>query len=177
MKTFTLYFKITTFLLLIWMYQCFYNCDSYKTLIDKNKLQTENELKYERVLTEGNIPGKKQTYAEGCLKESPLDNKKNKWENPDLYKDPYNYWYKVIIPKLWERFDKETSGISPNTKNREWNVEWPKISNEKANDLYFVKLRRYIPYEEKKKIIDSIMEELDSKFETFLCECKIRNGK
>ncbi|CRG97989.1 fam-g protein [Plasmodium gallinaceum] len=177
MKTLTLYLKITTFLLFIWMYQCFFNCDSYKTLIDKSILKTKNELKYERVLTEGDTSGKKQPYAKECIEECPFDNKKKKCKNPDLYKNPYKYWYRVIIPKLWERFDKETSGMSPNKKDREWNVEWHKISTEKANDLYFVKLRRYIPYEEKKKIIDSIMEELDSRFETFLCECKIRNGK
>ncbi|CRG97984.1 fam-g protein [Plasmodium gallinaceum] len=177
MRMLILYLKITTFLLLIWMYQCFYNCDFYKTLIDKNILQTKNELKYERVLTEGDISGKKQTYAKECIEESPLDNKKNKWENPDLYKDPYNYWYKVIIPKLWEQFDKETSEMSPNSKNREWNVEWHKLSTEKIKDLYLVTLRRYIPYEEKKKIIDSVMKELDSRFEIFLCECKIRKGK
>ncbi|CRG97990.1 fam-g protein [Plasmodium gallinaceum] len=172
MKTLTLYLKITTFLLFIWIYQCFFKCDPYKSLIDKNTLKTKNELKYERVLTEGNISGKEQTYAKECIEESPLDDKKNKWENPNLYKDPYKYWYSVITTKLWERFDKETSGMSPNSKNRKWNVEWHKISTEKAKELYFVNLRRYIPYEEKKKIIDSVIEELDSKFETFLCECK-----
>ncbi|CRG95476.1 fam-g protein, partial [Plasmodium gallinaceum] len=59
MKTLILFLKITTFLLLIWMYLCFHKCYSYKTLIDKNILQIKNELKYERVLTEGDIAGKK----------------------------------------------------------------------------------------------------------------------
>ncbi|CRG97991.1 fam-g protein [Plasmodium gallinaceum] len=177
MKTLTLYLKITTFLLLIWMYQCFFNRHSYISLIDKNILQTKNELKYERVLTEGDISGKKQTYAKECIEENPLDNKKSKCGNPVQYKDPYDQWNNVIIPKLWERFDKETSGMDPKLKERKWNVEFNKISITKVRDLYSIPRRCDIPDEEKEKIIDRIMEELRSDFEKFLCKCKEDQGK
>ncbi|CRG97403.1 fam-g protein [Plasmodium gallinaceum] len=172
MKTLTLCLKITTFLLLIWMYQCFYNCDSYKTFIYKNILQTKNELKYGRVLAEGHIAGKKQTNAEGCLEERPLDNKKNICKDPDLYKDPYNYWRKVMIPQFWDRFIKETREMDSKSKLRKWNDEFNNISNTKVNDLYSISRRRNIPNEEKIKKIDSIMRELNSEFEKFLFECK-----
>ncbi|CRG96918.1 fam-g protein [Plasmodium gallinaceum] len=172
MKTLTLYLKITTFLLLIWMYQCFYNCYSYKTLIDKNILQIKNELKYERVLTEGDIAGNKQTNAEECLEECPLDNEKNKCIDPDLYKNPHHYWRKVMIPKLWERFNKETSEMDPKSKNRKWNVHWYNISTTKVRELYSMSRRRDIPDEEKNEKIDSIMKEIDSEFDKFLYECK-----
>ncbi|CRG94498.1 fam-g protein [Plasmodium gallinaceum] len=172
MKSLTLYLKITTFLLLIWMYQCFYNCYSYITLTGKNILETKNELKYERVLTEGDIVGNKQTNDKGCLEECPLDNEKNIWENPVKYRDPYNFWYKIIIPQLWKRFDKETSGMSPNSKNRKWNIEWHKISTTKVNDLHLMSRRRDIPDEEKNKIIDRVMKELELQFKEFLFECK-----
>ncbi|CRG97985.1 fam-g protein [Plasmodium gallinaceum] len=172
MKTLTFYLKVTTFLLLIWMHQCFYNCDSYKTLIDKNILQKKNELKYERVLAEGNISGKKQTYTKECIEESPLGNKEKKCENPVQYKDPYDQWNEVIIPKYWERFDKETSGMDSKWKEKKWNVEFNKISSTKVNDLYLIPRRCDIPDEEKNKKIESIMKELDSDFEIFLRECK-----
>ncbi|CRG96078.1 fam-g protein [Plasmodium gallinaceum] len=172
MKTLNLYLKISTFLLFIWIYQCFYNSDSYKTLIDENILQTINELKYERILTEGNIEGKKQTYAEGCLEESPLDNKKNKCKNQDQYKDPSNYWNKVIIPQMWKRFDQETSGMDPKLKEKKWNVELHKFSNRKVRDMHLISRRRDISDEEKKQNIDSIMRELHSEFEKFLCKYK-----
>ncbi|CRG96919.1 fam-g protein [Plasmodium gallinaceum] len=172
MKTLTLCLKITTFLLLILLYQCFYKCDSYKTLIDKNILQTKNKLKYERVLTEGNIEGKKQTYAEGCLEESPLDNKKNKCKNQDKYKDPSNYWNKVIIPQMWKRFDQETSGMDPKLKEKKWNVELHKFSNTKVRDMHLISRRCDFSDEEKKQKIDSIMRELHSEFEKFLCKYK-----
>ncbi|CRG94493.1 fam-g protein [Plasmodium gallinaceum] len=172
MKTLTLYLKITTFLLLIWMYQCFYNCDSYKTLIDKNIFQTKNKLKYERVLSEDNIPLKKETYSEECLEECSLDNKEKKWENPVKYENPCDQWHKVITPNLWERFNEETSGMDPKLKEKKWNIIWNKISAKKVNDLSLIFRRRDIPDEEKEKLIDSVMEELLLEFEKFLYECK-----
>ncbi|CRG97405.1 fam-g protein [Plasmodium gallinaceum] len=172
MKTLTLYLKITTLLLLIWMYQRFYNCDSYKTLIDKNILLTKNELIYERVLTEGDIAGKKQNNAGGCLEERPLGNKKNKCKNPAQYKNPCDQWHRVITPALWERFNKETIEMDPKWRNQKWNSEWNKISANKVNDLRSMSCRRDIPDEEKNKITDSIIKELESEFEKFLCECK-----
>ncbi|CRG96076.1 fam-g protein [Plasmodium gallinaceum] len=172
MKTLTLYLKITTFLLLIWMYQCFYNCDSYKTLIDKNILQKKNELKYERVLAEGDIAGKKRTYSEGCLEECPLDNKKNKWENPVQYENPCDYWNKVITPQLWEQFNQETSDMDTKLKEKKWNVEWNKTAANKVNDLSSISRRRDISDEEKKKLIDSVKESLLLEFKKFLDECR-----
>ncbi|CRG94488.1 fam-g protein [Plasmodium gallinaceum] len=172
MKTLTLYLKITTFLLLIWIYLCFYNCDSYRTLIDKNILQTKNELKHERVLTEGDIEGKKQTYAEGCQEEYPLDNEKNKCKNPVQCENPCDQWHNVIIPSLWEDFDKETSEMDPKLKEKKWNVEWNQISAKKVNDLSSIYNRQDISEEEKKKKIYSVMKELISEFVKFLYECK-----
>ncbi|CRG94491.1 fam-g protein [Plasmodium gallinaceum] len=172
MKTLILYLKITTFLLLIWIYQCFYNCDSYKTLIDKNILQTKNELKYERVLTEGDIEAKRQAYAEGCPKECSLDNKKNKCEDPFPYENPCDHWHKGIAPQLWELFDKETSGMDPKWRDQKWNNEWNKISAKKVNDLPSIYDQQDISEEEKKKKIDSVKRELILEFMKFLDECK-----
>ncbi|CRG96047.1 fam-g protein [Plasmodium gallinaceum] len=159
MKTLTLYLKITTFFLLIWMYQCFYNCDCNKCLIDKNILQAKNKLKYERVLTEGDIPGKKQTNTEGCLEECPLDDKKNKCKNPDQCENPCDRWQRVNTPLLWERFYGETSGIDPKLKKKKWNVEWNEISANNVNHLSSIIYRRDIPDEEKGKLILSVMKE------------------
>ncbi|CRG94489.1 fam-g protein [Plasmodium gallinaceum] len=172
MKILTLYLKITTFLLLIWMFQCFYNCYSYKTLIDKNISQTKNELKYERVLTEGDIADEKQNYAEGSLEECALDSKKNKCNVPDLCENPRDYWNKVITPQLWEQFNQETSGMDPKLKEDKWNIEWNKISAKKVNDLSSIFNRTDISKEEKKNLIFSVMNELSSEFVKFLYECK-----
>ncbi|CRG95243.1 fam-g protein [Plasmodium gallinaceum] len=172
MKTLILFLKITTFFLLIWMYQCFYKCYSNKTLVDKNILQTKNKLKYERVLTEGDIAGKKQTYGEECLEKYPLDNKKNKWENPVRYENPYDHWNKVITPFLLEKFNKETSGMDPKWREQKWNNEWNKISANKVNDLSSIFHRSDITEEEKKKLIFPVMGELFSEFRKFIDECK-----
>ncbi|CRG94483.1 fam-g protein [Plasmodium gallinaceum] len=172
MKTLTLYLKITTFLLLIWMYQCFYNCDSYRTLIDKNILQTKNELKHERVLTEGDIEGKKQTSAKGCLEECPLNNKKKKCKNPDKYENPCDRWQRVNTPLLWERFYGETSNMDPKWIDQKWNVEWNDISAYKLNELSLIYDRQDISEEDKEKKIDSVKKELYIEYVKFLFECK-----
>ncbi|CRG96023.1 fam-g protein [Plasmodium gallinaceum] len=172
MKTLTLYLKISTFLILIWMYSRFYNCDSYKTLIDKYILQTKNELKYERILTEGNTEGEEQTNAEGCLNKSPLDNEKEESTDPDKYKNPYNYWFKFKLPILWERFNNETSQMDHEWKLKKWYVDFQMFSNKKFNDLLYPIIRSNIPDNEKKEKIDKFMDEFDSEFDKFLCECK-----
>ncbi|CRG96026.1 fam-g protein [Plasmodium gallinaceum] len=172
MKTLTLYLKISTFLLLIWMYQCFYNCDSYKTLIDKYILQTKNELKYERILTEGNTERKEQTNTQGGLKECPLNNEKKGSMDPDKYKNPYNYWFKFKLPKYWDRFKNETSGMDQEWIQKKWNVDFQIFSNKKFNDLLYPIIRSNIPDKQKKENIDSFMNEFDLEFDIFLFECK-----
>ncbi|CRG96011.1 fam-g protein [Plasmodium gallinaceum] len=172
MKTLTLNLKITTFLLLIWMYQYFYNCDSYKILIDKYILQTKNELKYERILTEGDIAGKMQTYSEGCIEEYSLDDKKNKWENLLLQQNPYDRWQKVTNPSLLERFKKETCGMDPKWIDEKWNNEWNNISANKVNELSSIFDRSDISEEEKGKLIRSVMKELYRLYFNFIGECK-----
>ncbi|CRG94492.1 fam-g protein [Plasmodium gallinaceum] len=172
MKTLILYLKSTTFLLLIWMYQCFYNCDSYKTLIGENILQKENKLKYERILTEGDITAKNQAYAEVYTEECPLDNKKNKCEDPFQYENPCDHWNNVIAPRMLELFNKETSGMDPKWRDQKWKNEWNNISSKKVNDLSSISHRHDISEEEKKKLIDSVMEELFSEFVKFLDECE-----
>ncbi|CRG95496.1 fam-g protein [Plasmodium gallinaceum] len=172
MKTLILFLKIITFLLLIWMYQCFYNCDSDKSLVDKNILQTKNKLKFERVLAEGDIAGKKQTYAKECIEESPLGNKKNKCENPVRYENPYDHWNKVTTPILREEFDEETAGMDPKWREQKWNNEWNKISANKVNNLSSIFHRSDITEEEKKELILRVMSELFSEFQKFIDECK-----
>ncbi|CRG95474.1 fam-g protein [Plasmodium gallinaceum] len=172
MNTLSLYLRNTIFLLLIWMYQCFYNFDSNKTLVDKNILQTKNKLKYERVLAEGDISGKKQTYAKECIEESPLGNKKNKCKNPVRYENPYDHWNKVVTPKLREQFDKETSEMDPNWRDQKWNNEWNKISADKVNDLSSIYHRQDISEEEKKELIFPVVHKLFSEFQQFIDECK-----
>ncbi|CRG95515.1 fam-g protein [Plasmodium gallinaceum] len=62
MKTFTLYFKIFTFLLLIWIFHCLYNYDSNKSLINRDTSETKIGLKHERMLAEGDKSKKKSSY-------------------------------------------------------------------------------------------------------------------
>ncbi|CRG96022.1 fam-g protein [Plasmodium gallinaceum] len=62
MKTFTLYLKIFTFLLLIWIFHCFYNYDSNKSLINRDILQTKIGLKHKRMLADGDKSEKKSSY-------------------------------------------------------------------------------------------------------------------
>ncbi|CRG96004.1 fam-g protein, partial [Plasmodium gallinaceum] len=124
---------------------------------------------------EGNTEGKKPTNAEGCLKECPLDNEKNKSMDPDLYKNPYKYWLMFKVPKFWDRYENETSGMDPIWKVKKWNAEFIKISNKKFNDLYSI-IRRDIPDKEKKEKTDSFMNEFDSEFEKFLFKCKQEMG-
>ncbi|CRG95470.1 fam-g protein [Plasmodium gallinaceum] len=171
MKTLILFLKITTFLLLIWMYHCFYNGDSYKTLIDKNRLQIRNELKYERVLTEGDTAGEKQTYAEGCQEECTIEEKKKKWKNPLKRQKPYDRWQKVINPTLFERFKNETSGMDPKWINEKWNNEWNNISANKVDELSSIYMRN-IPKNEKEKLMLTVKGELFELFVKFLDECK-----
>ncbi|CRG97406.1 fam-g protein [Plasmodium gallinaceum] len=172
MKSLILYLKITTFLLLIWMYQCFYNCDCNKSFIDKNILQTKNKLKYERVLTEGDIAGKMQTYSEGYLEECSLDNKKNKRENPVQNENPRDRWQRKTNPLFRKIFDKKTSEMDPKWRDQKWNNEWNKISANKVNELSEIFHRSDISEEEKKKLIRSVKDELDTEFAKFLVECK-----
>ncbi|CRG96055.1 fam-g protein [Plasmodium gallinaceum] len=152
MKTLTLYLKITTFLLLIWMYQCFYNCDSYKTLIDKYILQTKNKLKYERILTEGNTEGKEQTNAQGGLKECPLDSEKKESMDPDKYKNPCDPRNRVNTPSLFERFNKKAKEIDPKLRNQELNIELSKISHDNVNPFSKI-YERNIPDEGRQILI------------------------
>ncbi|CRG96052.1 fam-g protein [Plasmodium gallinaceum] len=178
MKTLTLYLKITTFLLLIWMYQCFYNCDYYKTWTDKNILQTKHELKYERVLTEGDIADKKQTKAEGCLEECPSYNKKKKKKNRFQYQNPS---HGVKKPSLWESFDKKAKEMDPNLRDHEMNIEWKNISRDKVINLSSKIYQQNIPDEgrqililsdtkdhsELKKLLDVLKKEMrDNKTES-----------
>ncbi|CRG96045.1 fam-g protein [Plasmodium gallinaceum] len=172
MITLTLYIKITTFLLLIWMYKCFYNCYSYKTFIGKNILQTKNELKYERILTEGDIAGKMQTYSEGYLEECSLDNKKNKRENPVQNENPCDRWHRKTNPLLRKIFNKETSKMDPKWRDQKWNNEWNKISANKVNELSSIFHRSDISEEEKKKLIRNVKDELYVEFAKFSGECK-----
>ncbi|CRG95475.1 fam-g protein [Plasmodium gallinaceum] len=174
MKMLTLCLKITTFLLLIWTYQCFYNCYSYKTLIDKNTMQIKNELKYRRVLTEGDIEGKKKTYVEGCLEECPLDKKKKKkkWKNPFKSKNPYYIWQRDTTPYLWEHFQNETSEMDPKWRDEKWSNEWKRISANKVNDLSSIFHRSDISKEEKERLIYSVEKELFTLFVEFLDKCK-----
>ncbi|CRG95472.1 fam-g protein [Plasmodium gallinaceum] len=179
MKTLILYLKITSFLLLIWMYPCFNKCNSYKTLIDKNILEAKNELKYERLLAEGDIADKKQTKAEGGLEECALDNKKNEYKNPVQYENPCDHWHNVVTPILRKQFDEETSEMDPKWRDQKWNNEWNNISSTKVNDLSSIYQQQDISEEEKKKKIFSVMEEISSEFAKFLDECKkeIKNNK
>ncbi|CRG97981.1 fam-g protein [Plasmodium gallinaceum] len=71
MKTFTLCSKLFTFLLLIWIFHCFYNNDFSSCLIYKDKLQMKNRLKDERMLAEGGILEKKQTCIKECSEHYP----------------------------------------------------------------------------------------------------------
>ncbi|CRG95513.1 fam-g protein [Plasmodium gallinaceum] len=152
----------------------FHNCDSYKTLIYKNILQTKNELKSERVLTEGDIAGKKQTNAERCLEERPLDKKKKKikWKNPFKYENPYHIWQRDTTTYLRERFSSETSEMHPKWKDEKWNNEWNRISANKVKELSSIFHRRDISKEEKEKLIYSAEKELYTLFVKFLDECK-----
>ncbi|CRG95471.1 fam-g protein [Plasmodium gallinaceum] len=177
MKTLILYLKITSFLLLIWMYQCFYNCDSYKTLIDKNRLQIKNELKYERVLAEGDIAGKKQTNAEGCQEECPAENKEKEEKkkiskNPRKLSNPYDLWQKFTSPLLLERFKNEISGKDPKWIEEKWKNEWNKISENKVNELSSIYKRSDISNEEKEKLILDTKTELFKLFMEFVDKCK-----
>ncbi|CRG96077.1 fam-g protein [Plasmodium gallinaceum] len=177
MKTLTLYLKFTTFLLLIWMYQYFYNCDSYKTLIDKNILQIINELKYERVLTEGDIAGEKQTNAEGCQEECPTKNnekekKKIIWKNSRKLSNPYNLWQKFTSPALFERFKNEINGMDPKWIEEKWKNEWNQISENKVKDLSSIFQRSDISNEEKEKLILDTKTELFKLYMEFVDESK-----
>ncbi|CRG95511.1 fam-g protein [Plasmodium gallinaceum] len=156
-----------------------YSCDSYKTLIYKNILQKKNKLKYERGLTEGDIAAKNQAYAEGYPEECPLDNKKNNCEDPFQYENPCDHWHNVIAPKMLELFNKVTSGMDPNLKEKKWNNEWNKISANHVKDLSSISHRQDISEEEKKKLIDSVMEKRLSEFLKFLdaCEEMMRDHK
>ncbi|CRG96016.1 fam-g protein [Plasmodium gallinaceum] len=184
MKTLILFLKITTFLLLIWMYLFFYNCDSYKNLIDKNILQTKNELKYERVLTEGDTAGQKQTNCEGCKEECPVEKKKKEKKKkyryiPLVRQNPYDRWQTVNNPTLFERFKNETIGMDDKWRDQKWNNEWNKISANKVNELSSIFNQSDISKKEKEKLIYTVKDELFGLFANFLKECKkeIRDNK
>ncbi|CRG93070.1 fam-g protein [Plasmodium gallinaceum] len=75
MKTFTLYLKIFTFLLLIWIFHCLYNYDSSKSLINRDTLQAKIGLKHERMLAEGDISDKKSAYFKKRVEHYPSGEK------------------------------------------------------------------------------------------------------
>ncbi|CRG97986.1 fam-g protein [Plasmodium gallinaceum] len=71
MKTFTLYLKIFTFLLLIWIFPSFYKYDSSKSLINRDTLQTRIGLKHERMLAEDDISEEKSYYIKKRVEHYP----------------------------------------------------------------------------------------------------------
>ncbi|CRG95479.1 fam-g protein [Plasmodium gallinaceum] len=71
MKTFTLCLKLFTFLLLIWIFHCFYHYDFSSCLIYKDTLLIKNRIKDERMLAEGGILEKKQTCIKECSEHYP----------------------------------------------------------------------------------------------------------
>ncbi|CRG95467.1 fam-g protein [Plasmodium gallinaceum] len=177
MKTLTLYLKITTFLILIWIYQCFYNYDSYKTLIDKNRLQIKYELKYERVLTEGDIAGEKQTKVDGCQEECPVEKKKKEKKRKNWFitlvcHNTYDQWQRDTNEALFERFKNVTSEMDPKWRDQKWNNEWNEISANKFKEVSSIFHRSDVSKEEKKKLILDVKNELYILFVKFSEECK-----
>ncbi|CRG96549.1 fam-g protein [Plasmodium gallinaceum] len=71
MKTFTLYLKIFTFLLLLWIFHYFYNDDSSKSLINKDTSQTKIGLKHKRMLAEGDKSEKNSSYIKKLVEHYP----------------------------------------------------------------------------------------------------------
>ncbi|CRG96547.1 fam-g protein [Plasmodium gallinaceum] len=71
MKTFILYLKIFTFILLIWIFPFLYNDDSSKSMINRDILQTKIGLKHERMLAEGDISEKNSSYIKKLVEHYP----------------------------------------------------------------------------------------------------------
>ncbi|CRG94506.1 fam-g protein [Plasmodium gallinaceum] len=107
MKTFTLCLKIFIFLLLIWIFHCFYNYDFNRSLNYKDTLQIKNRLKDERMLAESGILKKKQTCIKERLEHYPSSEKNNKYDVLVYFKNIYNIWYNAIILSICELLSKK----------------------------------------------------------------------
>ncbi|CRG95498.1 fam-g protein [Plasmodium gallinaceum] len=122
MKTFTLRLKIFTFLLLIWIFHCFYSYDSIRSLIYKDTLQIKNRLKDGRMLAEGGMLKKKQT----CIKEHSehylYDEKDNKEDKLVYLKNMYNIWYNVIILSMCELLSIKKNEMANKCRDKLLNV-------------------------------------------------------
>ncbi|CRG97987.1 fam-g protein [Plasmodium gallinaceum] len=89
MKIFTLCLKIFTFFILTWIFHCFYNYDSSRSLINKDTMQIKNKLKNERLLAEVGVLEKKQTVELELVSNS---NETNEISNKSKDKILNDYW-------------------------------------------------------------------------------------
>ncbi|CRG96025.1 fam-g protein [Plasmodium gallinaceum] len=95
MKIFTLCLNIFTFIILTWIFHCFYKYDSSKSIIHKDTLQIKHKLKDKRTLAEGNILKKNQTHIKERKEHYLSGEKDNKNEKVISLKNMYSMW---IIP-------------------------------------------------------------------------------
>ncbi|CRG96030.1 fam-g protein [Plasmodium gallinaceum] len=96
MKTFTLCLKIFTFLILTWIFHCFYNYDSSRSFIDKDTLPIKNKLKDKRLLAEGNISEKNLAHIKERKEHYPSGEKDNRNEKLINLKSMFSMWYNAI---------------------------------------------------------------------------------
>ncbi|CRG94504.1 fam-g protein [Plasmodium gallinaceum] len=173
MKTFTLYMKISTLFLLIWMFQFFYNYDSSKSLLDQNTLNIKSCLNYERMLAEGSTSEcEEQSDAEEFVEENSSDEEDSEVKDVlALSKDVKDRWSK-LIDKMWEQYQNETSMMSKRWRGRKWHIDWHIISSKKINDLHTLILELGKPSEERRELIDKTFKELQEDFSKFLHDCK-----
>ncbi|CRG96057.1 fam-g protein [Plasmodium gallinaceum] len=118
MKAFTLCLKIFTFLILTWIFHCFYNYDSCRSFIDKDTLLINNKLKDKRLLAEGNILEKNQTHIIERKEHYQYGEKDNKNEKLINLKNMYSVYYSAIYLLMCELFFIETNEICSKCKEQ-----------------------------------------------------------
>ncbi|CRG96048.1 fam-g protein [Plasmodium gallinaceum] len=112
MKTFTLCLKIFTFLILTWIFHCFYNHNSSSSFINKDTFKINNRLKYQRLLAETDVLEKKQIHIKERKEYYPSGEKDNKDENLVNFKNIYIMLYSALFLSIYELFSKRTNYMS-----------------------------------------------------------------
>ncbi|CRG96031.1 fam-g protein [Plasmodium gallinaceum] len=136
MKAFTLCLKIFTFLILTWIFHCFYNYDSSMSLINKDTMQIANRIKHERLLAEAGVLEKKQTNIKERKEYYPSDEKNNKDEKLVYFKRMFNMWCIAITLLMYELFCKKTNEMNNEYRYQMLNIN--RNNNSQPHELPIV---------------------------------------
>ncbi|CRG84008.1 Plasmodium exported protein, unknown function [Plasmodium relictum] len=201
MNTFIFCLKIVTFSLLIWIFQCFFNCNSSKLMFNQNIKEEIFGLKYKRALGETSelknenlfddikfidedpdtdealtreqekVP-KIETTIQSRHDEDESDDEENETEELYTFHSSISEKWNSNITQMWNIFCSQTRGFDLNWRARKWYDVWhPRLSYEIYKTDVII-FETSHPIEEKKKIVDKCLGDMMKDFKHFIFQCK-----